>query len=96
MMRHLLGGEFDGALEISYPDEALSMHLSATGSQTKKKEYRSWSSFAAQERGERYVIEGVVADLLLRACGWGVQIGVGEGTISARVSFQDKVFPRGA
>jgi hypothetical protein len=95
MMRYLLGGELTGALEISNPEALLSMHLLTLGPETERREYRSWSSFATQERGERYVIEGVVADLLLRACGWGVQIVVGDGRTSAHVSVQDNGLSRG-
>lgn len=40
--------------------------------------YASWSSFASRELGERSVIDAVVADLIMRAHGWGLLIDSSE------------------
>jgi len=37
-------------------------------------EYTTWHAFAAAERGERYVLEGCLADLVMRSYGWSVYL----------------------
>lgn len=95
MIRHLLGGTLESSLDIATPDEGATIRLVALGPDAETREYASWSAFAARERGERYVIEGVVADLLLRACAWGVHISLGHGQVHARVSIRDAEVARG-
>jgi hypothetical protein len=45
--------------------------------------FPSLSSFASAELGETAVVEAVVADLLMRACGWHASIRAAEGLIEA-------------
>lgn len=95
MVRHLFGEEFTSCVELSPSGEGMIVQLTAAGPTCERREYVSWSAFAGRERGERYVIEGVVADLLARACAWGVTIRVGEGEVAARVVIRDVMMARG-
>jgi len=45
--------------------------------------FSSLSGFASAELTEVAVIEGSVADLVMRACGWRVSICAGEGSVEA-------------
>jgi hypothetical protein len=40
------------------------------------RQFHSWSDFASRVLGERSVIDGVVADLIMRAHGWGIWLSV--------------------
>ena len=48
--------------------------------------YGSWSSFASKELGERAVIDGVVADLIMRAHGWTVLILSSPSEVECKLS----------
>jgi hypothetical protein len=53
---------------------ALELRISLEDSSERSRQFSSWSSFASRERGERSVIDGVVADLIARAHSWTVSI----------------------
>lgn len=95
MVRHLFGEEFTSCVELSPSGEGMIVRLTAAGHCSERREYVSWSAFAGRERGERYVIEGVVADLLTRACAWEIAIRVGEGEVTARIAIRDVGMARG-
>lgn len=48
--------------------------------------YGSWSSFASKELGERAVIDGVVADLIMRAHSWTVLISSSPSEVEFRLN----------
>ena len=57
------------------PDEAaLELRIAVADPSERPRQFSSWSSFASRERGERSVIDGVVADLIARAHSWTVSI----------------------
>ena len=89
MLRYLLGEGSQGSLGVSEAKTSLCLTLSSDGPDGAPRLYGSWSSFSSQERGERYVIEGVVADLLTRALGWIVSITAGEGRVLASIQLED-------
>ena len=89
MLRYLLGEASQGSLAVSEAKSGLSLTLLGEGPEGPPRLYGSWSSFSSQERGERYVIEGVVADLLTRGVGWVVSITAGEGSVLASIQLED-------
>lgn len=54
--------------------EALELRIALESPSERPRQFSSWSSFASRERGERSVIDGVVADLIARAHSWPVSI----------------------
>jgi hypothetical protein len=54
--------------------EALELRIALESHSERPRQFSSWSSFASRERGERSVIDGVVADLIARAHSWTVSI----------------------
>ena len=89
MLRYLLEEGSQGSLVVSEAKNSLCLTLSSDGPDGTPRLYGSWSSFSSQERGERYVIEGVVADLLTRGFGWVVSITAGEGSVLASIQLED-------
>ena len=85
----MLGEASQGSLAVSEAKSGLSLTLLGEGPEGPPRLYGSWSSFSSQERGERYVIEGVVADLLTRGFGWVVSITAGEGSVLASIQLED-------
>jgi len=52
----------------------LVIQLTSGALRTESVDYSSWHAFAAAERGERGVLEGCVADLVMRSYGWSVHL----------------------
>jgi hypothetical protein len=89
MLRYLFGEPYQASLAVSDTHNGLCLTLVGDGPGGRPRLYRSWSSFSSQEKGERYVVEGVVADLLTRAFGWTVSITAGEGASLASIQLGD-------
>ena len=60
------------------PDYGLALSIQIPKSPGPRAKYASWSSFAVGELGERAVIDGVVADLIMRAHEWRLGIELEE------------------
>jgi hypothetical protein len=59
-------------------EEGLTLSINIPKSAGPRARYASWSSFAAGSLGERAVIDGVVADLIMRAHSWSLAIQLEE------------------
>lgn len=73
-----LVGRGESACDMTIGDgpnqEALELRIALHDPSERPRQFSSWSSFAVRERGERSVIDGVVADLIARAHAWTVSI----------------------
>lgn len=91
MVRQLVGEAYHATLAPAESGGGWCVRVSGSSKDGGERSYRSWSSFASRERGERSVIEGVVADLLTRACGWSVSLSLSGTSLTATLSIPDGV-----
>jgi hypothetical protein len=86
MVRQLVGESYRASLGPAETGGGWCLKVFGSSNDGGERSYRSWSSFASRERGERSVIEGVVADLLTRACGWSVSLALSGTTLTATIT----------